>query len=87
MTDAAATLMKDGMARPSGRDMLGWVARGEVGMAVGVIGVILLLILPIPAFLMDVLLAVSLVSSVLILMTAVMMKLPPIIRAPNASIT
>ncbi|WP_298743791.1 flagellar biosynthesis protein FlhA [uncultured Brevundimonas sp.] len=68
--------MKDGMARPTGRDMMGWVARGEVGMAVGVIGVILLLILPIPAFLMDMLLALSLVSSVLILMTAVMMKKP-----------
>ncbi|WP_292157270.1 flagellar biosynthesis protein FlhA [Brevundimonas sp.] len=69
-------MMKDGMARPSGRDMLGWIARGEVGMAVGVIGVILLLILPIPAFLMDMLLAISLISSVLILMTALMMKKP-----------
>ena len=77
MTDIpASTMMKDGMARPTGRDMLGWIARGEVGMAIGVIGVILLLILPIPVFLMDVLLAVSLVSSVLILMTAVMMKKP-----------
>ncbi|WP_370650397.1 FHIPEP family type III secretion protein, partial [Brevundimonas sp.] len=77
MTDVpASTMMSDGMARPSGRDMLGWVARGEVAMAVGVIGVILLLILPIPVFLMDVLLALSLVSSVLILMTAVMMKKP-----------
>lgn len=44
MTDTP--LMRDGMAAPSGKDMLGWVARGEVGMAVGVIGVILLLILP-----------------------------------------
>ena len=77
MTDIPApTMMRDGMARPTGRDMLGWIARGEVGMAIGVIGVILLLILPIPVFLMDVLLAVSLVSSVLILMTAVMMKKP-----------
>ncbi|HRJ63039.1 flagellar biosynthesis protein FlhA [Brevundimonas sp. UBA2416] len=69
-------MMRDGMARPTGRDMMGWVVRGEVAMAMGVIGVILLLILPIPAFLMDVLLALSLVSSVLILMTAVMMKKP-----------
>ncbi|WP_425339274.1 flagellar biosynthesis protein FlhA [Brevundimonas alba] len=69
-------MMKDGMARPTGRDVMGWVARGEVAMAIGVIGVILLLILPIPAFLMDMLLALSLVSSVLILMTAVMMKRP-----------
>jgi flagellar biosynthesis protein FlhA len=77
MTDVpASTMMKDGMARPTGRDMWGWVARGEVYMAMGVIGVILLLILPIPAFLMDMLLALSLVSSVLILMTAVMMKRP-----------
>jgi len=75
MTDTPV-MMKDGMARPSGKDMLGWIARGEVGMAVGVIGVILLLILPIPAFLMDVLLAISLISSVLILMTALMMKKP-----------
>jgi flagellar biosynthesis protein FlhA len=75
MTDIpASTMMRDGMARPTGRDMLGWIARGEVAMAIGVIGVILLLILPIPVFLMDVLLAVSLVSSVLILMTAVMMN-------------
>ncbi|WP_332678345.1 FHIPEP family type III secretion protein, partial [Brevundimonas sp.] len=69
-------MMKDGYARPTGRDMLGWVARGEVAMAIGVIGVILLLILPIPTFLLDILLALSLVSSVLILMTAVMMKKP-----------
>ncbi|WP_406853441.1 flagellar biosynthesis protein FlhA [Brevundimonas sp. BH3] len=68
--------MKDGMARPTGRDALGWLMRGEVGMAAGVIGIMLLLILPIPAFLLDVLLAISLVSSVLILMTAVMMKRP-----------
>ncbi|MGX1800748.1 flagellar biosynthesis protein FlhA [Brevundimonas naejangsanensis] len=45
-------------------------------MAVGVIGVIMLLILPVPKMLLDLLLAISLVSSVLILMTAVMMKRP-----------
>ena len=74
MTDQP--LMKDGLARPTGADVRGWLMRGEVGMAAGVIGVILLLILPVPAFLMDLLLAISLVSSVLILMTALMMKKP-----------
>jgi flagellar biosynthesis protein FlhA len=69
-------MMKDGMARPTGRDVLSWINRGEVLMAVGVIGVIMLLILPIPKMLLDLLLAISLVSSVLILMTAVMMKKP-----------
>ncbi|WGM46583.1 Flagellar biosynthesis protein FlhA [Brevundimonas sp. NIBR10] len=64
------------MARPTGGDIRGWLMRGEVGMAVGVIGVILLLILPVPKFLLDLLLAISLVSSVLILMTALMMKRP-----------
>ena len=78
MTDlpAPSNLMKDGMARPTGGDVRGWLLRGEVGMAVGVIGVIMLLILPVPKFLMDFLLAISLVSSVLILMTALMMKRP-----------
>ena len=74
MTDT--TLMKDGYARPTGNDVKGWVMRGEVAMALGVIGVIMLLILPVPKFLMDFLLAISLVSSVLILMTALMMKRP-----------
>ncbi|MFC5372707.1 flagellar biosynthesis protein FlhA [Brevundimonas faecalis] len=68
--------MKDGLARPTGRDALGWLMRGDVGMAVGVIAVIMLLILPIPKMLLDLLLAISIVSSVLILMTAVMMKKP-----------
>ena len=77
MTDVPAPgMMKDGMAAPTTRDMMGWLMRGEVGMALGVIGVILLLILPIPKFLLDLLLAISLVSSVLILMTALMMKRP-----------
>jgi len=77
MTDVPVSpMMKDGMARPTGKDMLGWALRGEVGMAVGVIGVILLLILPVPKALLDLLLAISLVSSVLILMTALMMKRP-----------
>jgi flagellar biosynthesis protein FlhA len=75
MTDIPV-MMKDGMAAPTSKDIWGWFARGEVGMAVGVIGVILLLILPVPKFLLDMLLAISLVSSVLILMTAVMMKRP-----------
>ena len=75
MTDTPV-MMKDGMARPTGGDIRSWLMRGEVGMAVGVIGVILLLILPVPKMLLDLLLAISLVSSVLILMTALMMKRP-----------
>src|SRR5580698_6770956 len=62
--------------RPTPRDVWGWVARGDVGLALGVVGIIVLLILPIPAFLLDMLLAISLTSAVLILMTALMIKKP-----------
>ena len=61
---------------PSARDMLGWVARGEVGLAVGVVGIVVLLILPIPAFMLDGLLAISITSAVLILMTSLLIKKP-----------
>jgi flagellar biosynthesis protein FlhA len=63
-------------ARPTVRDVWGWVARGEVALAVGIVGIIVLLILPIPAFLLDMLLAMSITSAVLILMTALMIKKP-----------
>ncbi|MBL8770790.1 MAG: flagellar biosynthesis protein FlhA [Phenylobacterium sp.] len=56
--------------------MWGWVARGEVALALGVIGIVVLLILPIPAFLLDVLLSISIASSVLVLMTSLLIKKP-----------
>jgi flagellar biosynthesis protein FlhA len=62
--------------RPTPREMWGWVARGEVALALGVVGIIVLLILPIPAFLLDALLSLSITSAVLILMTALLMKRP-----------
>ncbi|WP_309645084.1 flagellar biosynthesis protein FlhA [Phenylobacterium sp.] len=62
--------------RPTPRIMLGWLMKGEVAMALGVIGIVILLILPIPPFLLDLLLAISIVSSVLILMTSLLIKKP-----------
>ncbi|HUZ12085.1 MAG TPA: flagellar biosynthesis protein FlhA [Caulobacteraceae bacterium] len=61
---------------PSPRDVWGWVARGEVALAVGIVGIVVLLILPIPAFLLDVLLALSITSAILILMTSLLIKRP-----------
>ena len=61
---------------PNARDVLGWVARGEVALAIGIVGIVVLLILPIPAFLLDLLLAISITSSVLILMTSLLIKKP-----------
>ena len=62
--------------RLTAKDVLGWVARGEVGLAIGVVGIIVLLILPVPSFLLDLLLALSIMSAVLILMTSLMIKKP-----------
>jgi flagellar biosynthesis protein FlhA len=61
---------------PSARDVWGWVARGEVALAMGVVGIVVLLILPIPAFMLDMLLALSITSAVLILMTSLLIKKP-----------
>jgi flagellar biosynthesis protein FlhA len=62
--------------RPSPKEVWGWVARGEVALALGVVGVIVLLILPIPAFMLDVLLSMSITSAILILMTSLLIKKP-----------
>ncbi len=72
MTDASLS----SSARPSPRDMLGWLMKGEVALALGVIGIVILLILPIPPFVLDMLLAISITSSVLILMTSLLIKKP-----------
>ncbi len=58
------------------KDVSSWLLRGEVGLSVGVIGIIVLLILPIPAFVLDMLLSVALTTSVVILMTSLMIKKP-----------
>ena len=61
---------------PNAREVWGWVARGEVALALGVVGIVVLLIIPIPAFLLDMLLAISITSAVLILMTSLLIKKP-----------
>jgi flagellar biosynthesis protein FlhA len=62
--------------RPTAREVWGWLARGEVALALGVVLVIALLILPVPPVLIDLLLAISLTTAVLILMTALLIKKP-----------
>ena len=74
MTDIAPGLVV--AKSPSAKEMLGWVARGEVALALGVVGVVVLLILPVPPFLLDMLLAVSITSAVLILMTSLLIRKP-----------
>jgi len=74
MADVA--LPTAGGSAPTPREVWGWVARGEVALALGIVGIIVLLILPIPAFMLDMLLAISITSAVLILMTSLLIKKP-----------
>ncbi len=52
------------------------LAKGEYALGAGVIMLVIMLIIPIPAFLLDFLLAISITLSVLILMTALLIKKP-----------
>jgi flagellar biosynthesis protein FlhA len=74
MADAAAP--KAASSIPSPKALWQGILRGEMGLAIGVVGIIVLLILPVPPMLLDLLLAISLTGSVLILMTAVLIKKP-----------
>ncbi len=70
-----------GIAAPAGnpfapRQIWDWIVRGEVGLAIGVIGIVVMLILPVPPFLLDLLLALSISVAILILMTALLIKKP-----------
>ena len=76
MADLTAQFASARANAPTPREMWGWVARGEVLLAIGVIGVIVLLILPVPAMGLDMLLAISITASVLILMTSLLIKKP-----------
>ncbi|WP_369794083.1 flagellar biosynthesis protein FlhA [Asticcacaulis sp. AC460] len=57
-------------------EILGWIKRGDIIMAVGVISIIVILILPMPPLILDILLALSITSAILILMTGLFIKKP-----------
>ncbi len=48
--------------------------RGDIGLALGVIAILVVLIMPMPAIMLDLLLAISITFSVLILMTALFIR-------------
>jgi flagellar biosynthesis protein FlhA len=74
MADAGLTRVTT--PTPSYREVWGWFATGEVALGLGVVGIVVLLILPIPAFMLDALLTLSITSAVLILMTSLLIKRP-----------
>ncbi|MDI7775484.1 flagellar biosynthesis protein FlhA [Asticcacaulis sp. EMRT-3] len=57
-------------------EISGWLRRGEVIMAIGVISIIVILILPMPPWVLDILLSLSITSAILILMTGLFIKKP-----------
>ncbi len=50
--------------------------RGDIGLAIGILTILVVLILPLPPLLLDLALAISIILSVLILMTALFTKAP-----------
>ncbi len=61
---------------PSLNDMWRVVRSGDIGLAIGVMVILVLLILPMPAFMLDMFLAISIIFSVLILMTGLFIQQP-----------
>ena len=73
---AELTFPKFNLSRSTPGHVWGVLGRGEVALALGVVGIVTLLILPLPAILLDLLLAISLTTAVLILMTALLISKP-----------
>jgi flagellar biosynthesis protein FlhA len=73
VTTAAHT---PGFRLPTLGDLSAIVKRGDIALAIGVVIILVVLILPLPPVLLDVLLAFSIILSVLILMTALFIHTP-----------
>lgn len=58
------------------RDLRRLSARPDILLAVAVMGILAVLVVPLPAILLDLLLAISIIVSVLILMTALFIENP-----------
>ncbi|GLQ16170.1 flagellar biosynthesis protein FlhA [Maritalea porphyrae] len=61
---------------PSLGSMFDMLRQGDIALAVGVISILMVLIMPMPAIMLDMLLAISIVFSVLILMTTLFIRTP-----------
>jgi len=61
---------------PTAASVVDLLRSGDIALAAGVMGLIVILIVPMPALLVDMLLAISIVFSVMILMTALFIQKP-----------
>jgi flagellar biosynthesis protein FlhA len=73
---AAPTSATGGIKLPGLGEIGAFFKRGDIGLAVGVLTILVVLILPLPPLLLDFALAISIIFSVLILMTALFIQTP-----------
>ncbi|PHR60051.1 MAG: flagellar biosynthesis protein FlhA [Robiginitomaculum sp.] len=73
-----ADAVKNNTLKTGGSSGLTWRSafRGDVAFALGIISILMMLILPMPKWLLDVALAISISFSILVLMTALFIKKP-----------
>lgn len=76
MTDISSSPSRFSFKMPAPKSILDTLRSGDIALATGVMGLILILIVPLPALLVDGLLAISIVFSVMILMTALFIQKP-----------
>src|SRR6204780_4397206 len=75
MTDITSAAPSPGFNFTPAKAM-GYIRRSDLGLAIGIMAILVVLIVPLPTWLLDVCLAFSLSFSILILMTAVFIRKP-----------
>jgi flagellar biosynthesis protein FlhA len=76
ITDAAALTGPSPVAGFGPGAIAGFLKRSELALAVGIMAILVILLLPLPPWLLDICLAFSLSFAILILMTAVFIRKP-----------
>jgi flagellar biosynthesis protein FlhA len=77
MSDVTAGQARTGGVRlPSLAELGEMLKRGDIALAIGVLAILVVLIVPLPALMLDFALAISIIFSVLILMTALFIQQP-----------
>jgi flagellar biosynthesis protein FlhA len=77
MTDVTAAIGGGAVSRlPRLGDIGALLRRGDIALAIGVMTILVVLILPLPPILLDLFLAISIIVSILILMTALFIQTP-----------
>ncbi|MBF0678859.1 MAG: flagellar biosynthesis protein FlhA [Devosia sp.] len=75
MTDLTPA-SRPGFSLPAVKSVMDMLRSGDIALATGVMGLIVILIVPLPSIIVDMLLAISIVFSVMILMTALFIQKP-----------